>query len=309
MIEKHITALLYRFQCVTLPGFGAFISEIESAKVTGSASTFNPPKKKITFNPNVKNNDGLLANHIALQENISFEKATETIAIQVAKWISDLEQRNRVVLPKIGEIYTNANFNWVFEPYEDVNYLTSSFGLSSFVSPLVSREELKKQVEELEEKAPIIFTPEKKNNYSFIKYAASIALFIGIGGTIGFKMYNDQQVANQKLLVEKQVQEKINHKIQEATFFISNPINAVELPVKEELKPYHIVAGAFRNEENAKTVEKELIAKGFNAKLLSKNKSGLIPVAYDSFASVEEAQTAKQKIQAEQNTEAWLLIE
>jgi hypothetical protein len=201
-----------------------------------------------------------------------------------------------------------SDFNWIFEPYENENYLTSSFGLTSFVSPLVSREELKAQVEELEEKAPIIFTPERKSNYSFVKYAASIVLFLGLG-TVGFKMYNDQQVANQTLFVKKQVQEKVNHKIQEATFFISNPLNAVELPVKEELKPYHIIAGAFRNEENALTALNSLKDKGFTARLLEKNKSGLIPVAYESFSSLEEAQLAKQKIQTEQNTEAWLLIE
>jgi nucleoid DNA-binding protein len=307
-IEKHISALLYRFQCVTLPGFGAFISEIQSAKVAGSASTFNPPKKIIIFNPNVKNNDGLLANHIALQENISFEKATEVIALEVSKWIDSLEQREKVVLKNIGEISSNTDLNWVFEPYEDVNYLTSSFGLTGFVSPLVTREELKAQVEELEEKAPIIFTPERKRNYSFIKYAASIVLFLGVG-TIGYKMYHDQQVTNQTLFVEKQVQEKVNHKIQEATFFISNPLNAVELPVKEELKPYHIIAGAFRNEENAQTAINNLKEKGFTARLLEKNKSGLIPVAYDSYSSLDEAQLAKQKIQQEHNTEAWLLID
>ena len=308
MIEKHIATLLYRFQCVTLPGFGAFISEIQSAKVAGSASTFNPPRKIITFNPNVKNNDGLLANHIALQENISFEKAAEVIAFEVSKWITSLEQREKVVLINIGEISTNADFNWVFEPYEEVNYLTSSFGLAGFISPLVTREELKAQVEELEEKAPIIFTPERKNNYSFVKYAASIVLFLGLG-TVGYKMYNDQQVANQTLFVEKQVQEKVNHKIQEATFFISNPLNAVELSVKEESKPYHIIAGAFRNEENAKSALDILIEKGFSARFLEKNKSGLIPVAYESYSTLEEAQLAKQKIQTEQNTEAWLLIE
>ncbi len=308
MIEKHIAALLYRFQCVTLPGFGAFISEIQSAKIAGSASTFNPPKKIITFNPNVKNNDGLLANHIALQENISFEKATEVIAFEVTKWIATLEKREKIVLPKIGEISTNADFNWVFEPYEEVNYLTSSFGLSGFISPLVTREELKGQVEQLEEKAPIIFTPERKKNYNYIKYAASIVVFLGLG-TIGYKMYNDQQVANQTLFVEKQVQEKVNHKIQEATFFITNPINTVELSVKEEQKPYHIIAGAFRNEENAKAALDVLIEKGFSARFLEKNKSGLIPVAYESYFTLEEAQLAKQKIQTEQNTEAWLLIE
>ena len=213
-----------------------------------------------------------------------------------------------MVLKNIGEISTNADFNWVFEPYEEVNYLTSSFGLTSLVSPIITRESLKNQVEELEEKAPIIFTPERKNNYSFLKYAASIVLFLGLG-TVGYKMYNDQQVTNQTLFVEKQVQEKVNHKIQEATFFISNPLSTVELPVKEELKPYHIVAGAFRNEENAQTALNNLKEKGFSARLLEKNKSGLIPVAYESYSSLEEAQLAKQKIQTEQNTEAWLLIE
>ncbi|WP_320816047.1 SPOR domain-containing protein [Flavobacterium sp.] len=308
IIEKHIAALLYRFQCVTLPGFGAFISEIQSAKVAGSASTFNPPRKITTFNPNVKNNDGLLANHIALQENISFEKATEVIAFEVSKWITSLEQRDKVVLKNIGEISTNADFNWVFEPYEEINYLTSSFGLSGFISPQVTREDLKTQVEQLEEKAPIIFTPERKKNYSYIKYAASVLLFLS-AGTFGYVLYNNQQVANQTLFVEKQVQEKVNHKIQEATFFISNPLKAVELPVKEELKPYHIIAGAFRNEENAQTALNNLKEKGFTARLLEKNKSGLIPVAYESFSSLVEAQLAKQKIQTEQNTEAWLLIE
>jgi hypothetical protein len=308
MIEKHISALLYRFQCVTLPGFGAFITEVQSARVVGNASTFNPPKKVITFNANVRNNDGLLANHIALQENISFEKATENIALEISKWMVSLEQKNKLVLKNIGEISMNSNSNLVFEAYEEVNYLTHSFGLSGFASPLITREELKLQVEELEEKAPILFTPEKRQNYSFLKYAAAILLFFS-AGSFGYKMYNDQRVAAQTLFVEKQVQEKVNHKIQEATFFINNPLSAIELPVKEEVKPYHIIAGAFRNEENAQTTLSNLKEKGFNARLLEKNKSGLLPVAYESFTTLEEAQIAKQKIQTDYNTEAWLLIE
>ena len=41
-IEKHISDLLYRYQCVTVPGFGAFLTETVSAHVTGSASSFFP---------------------------------------------------------------------------------------------------------------------------------------------------------------------------------------------------------------------------------------------------------------------------
>ena len=308
MIEKHIVALLYRFQCVTLPGFGAFITEVQSTTISEGTNTFNPPKKVIIFNANVKNNDGLLANHIALEENISFEKASENIVFEVSKWIVSLEQRNRLILKNIGEIRMNADNSLIFEPYNTVNYLTHSFGLSNFTSSLITREELKLQVEKLEEKAPILFTPEKRQNYSFVKYAAAILLFSSVG-TFGYKIYNDQEVAAQTLYVEKQVQDKVNNKIQEATFFISVPLANIELPVKEEIKPYHIVAGAFRNEKNAQTALANLKEKGFNANLLEKNKSGLIPVAYESFTSLEEAQIAKRKIQVELNTEAWLLIE
>jgi hypothetical protein len=308
IIEKHIATLLYRFQCVTLPGFGAFITEIQSSTISNGSNSFNPPKKIITFNANVKNNDGLLANHIALEENISFEKASENIALEVYKWLLSLEQKNRLILNNIGEITMNADNSLVFEPYDTVNYLTQSFGLSNFSSPVITREALKKQVEELEEKTTILFTPEKRQNYSFVKYAAAVLLFSSVG-TFVYKIYNDKQVATQTLYVEKQVQDKVNHKIQEATFFISTPLTNVALPVKEDAKPYHIVAGAFRNEENAKAALSNLKGKGFNAKLLEKNKSGLIPVAYESFSKLEEAQDAKLKIQREQNIEAWLLIE
>lgn len=308
MIEKYISDLLFRYQCVTVPDFGAFITEVQSATLSKNATTFSPPRKTITFNANIKNNDGLLANHIALAENITFEKATNNIASEVSKWLLLLEQRDRLILKNIGEITMNADKSFVFEPNNTVNYLTSSFGLSNFNASLITRESLLKQVEALETKAPILFTPEKRENYSFLKYAAAILLFFS-AGSFAYKTYNDDQVAKQTSFAEKKVQEKVHHKIQEATFFISVPTSIIELPVKEAVKPYHIIAGAFRNQANAETILKNLKEKGFNANLLEKNKSGLIPVAYESFTTIEEAQNAKQKIQEEQNTEAWLLIE
>jgi hypothetical protein len=65
-IEQYISQLLYRHQCVTVPGFGAFLTEIQSAHLHENTNSFYPPKKVISFNSHLKNNDGLLANHIAL---------------------------------------------------------------------------------------------------------------------------------------------------------------------------------------------------------------------------------------------------
>ena len=311
-IEKHISDLLYRYQCVTVPGFGAFLTETVSAHVTGSASSFFPPKKVVSFNANVKNNDGLLANHVALQEKMSYELAVIKIGDVVNEWTYLLQNRNRVVLKNIGEISVNNEMNWVFEPANTVNYLTDSFGLTPFVSPEITREILKQEVAALEEKTPIIFTPERKKDYSYLKYAAIFVVMLGAGG-FGYKTYYDQQIETKTLAVQKNVQEKVQQQIQEATFVISAPVEAVELSVAapvEEKMPYHLVAGAYRSEENANKAIAELKAAGFeNAKMLSMNKHNLYPVVYGSFKNLNEAQTERKNIQKSHNAEAWLLIE
>ena len=311
-IEKHISDLLYRYQCVTVPGFGAFLTETVSANVTGSASSFFPPKKVVSFNVNVKNNDGLLVNHVALQEKMSYELAVVKIGDVVNEWTYLLQNRNRVVLKNIGEISVNNEMNWVFEPANTVNYLTDSFGLTPFVSPEITREILKQEVEALEEKTPIIFTPERKKDYSYLKYAAIFVVMLGAGG-FGYKTYYDQQIETKTLAVQKNVQEKVQQQIQQATFVISAPVEAVELSVAapvEEKMPYHLVAGAYRSEENANKAIAELKAAGFeNAKMLPMNKHNLYPVVYGSFKNLNEAQIERKNIQKSHNAEAWLLIE
>lgn len=311
-IEKHISDLLYRYQCVTVPGFGAFLTETVSAHVTGSASSFFPPKKVVSFNANVKNNDGLLANHVALQEKMSYELAVIKINDVVNEWTYLLQNRNHLVLKNIGEISVNNEMNWVFEPTNTVNYLTDSFGLTPFVSPEITREVLKKEVETLEEKAPIIFTPERKKDYSYLKYAAVFVVMLGVGG-FGYVTYNNQQIEAKTLAVQKNVQEKVQQQIQQATFLINAPVEAVELSVAapvEEKMPYHLVAGAYRSEENANKAIAELNAAGFeNAKMLPINKHNLYPVVYASFKTLNEAQIERKNIQNSHNAEAWLLIE
>lgn len=308
-IEKHISDLLYRYQCVTVPGFGAFLTETVSAHVTGSASSFFPPKKVVSFNANVKNNDGLLANHVALQEKMSYELAVIKINDVVTEWTYLLQNRNRLALKNIGEISVNNEMNWVFEPDNTINYLTDAFGLTSFVSPEITREKLKQEVEALEERAPIIFTPQRKRNYSYLKYAAVFTVMLG-AGTFGYKMHYDQQIMEQTLIVEKKVQEKVQQQIQEATFMLSNPIPSVELAIVEEKMPYHLVAGAYRSEENANKAIAELNAAGFeNAKMLPLNKHKLYPVVYASFKTLKEAQSERRAIQKSHNAEAWLLID
>jgi hypothetical protein len=308
-IEQYISQLLYRYQCVTVPGFGAFLTEFQSAQLDENSHSFYPPKKMVSFNPFIKNNDGLLANHLAEAEKISYEIAVNIIQNEVSHWKTKIQEFGSFSVKNVGDFSLNSEKNIVFVPLDQINYLTASFGLSSFVSPLVKREVYKKEVQQLEEKTPIIFTPEKKKNYSVLKYAAVFLLAAGITGTFGYKYY-ENQIAQETLIVETNVQKKVNQKIQEATFYISNPLPEVTLTVATEKLPYCVVAGAFRIESNAEAQYERLLKLGFKkAKRLAPNKHGLFPVLYGSYSTYPEAHQAMKDIQKLDNKDAWLLIE
>ena len=94
-IQTYISELLYRHQCVTVPGFGAFLTEIQSAQLIESTHSFFPPKKMISFNGQLQNNDGLLANHIAQSEKISYEYAVSAIQHEVFNWKKTLQEKEK----------------------------------------------------------------------------------------------------------------------------------------------------------------------------------------------------------------------
>ncbi|MFV8328161.1 SPOR domain-containing protein [Flavobacterium sp. ZS1P14] len=310
-IELYIAQLLYRYQCVTVPGFGAFLTEIQSAQLNESTNTFSPPKKMISFNANLKNNDGLLANHIALAEKTSYEYAVSAVQYEVFNWKKVLQENGLFSIKNIGDLCLNADNNLVFTPYDQTNYLASSFGLAPFVSPLVKRELFEKELEAIEEKAPILLVPETRTANPYLKYAAIFVLGLSLAGSVGYSIYQNQ-IATETILVETAVQKQVQNKIQEATFFIKSPVPAVTLSVKsakEAKMSYHIMAGVYREEKNAQKTFNQLIHLGYKARRIAPNKHGLFPVLYGSFATIAEAEKAKQEIQKKHNPEAWILIE
>ena len=314
-IETYIAQLLYRYQCVTVPGFGAFLTETQSAQLNESTNSFFPPKKMVSFNSQIKNNDGLLANHIANTEKTSYGFAVSAIGFEVLNWKKALEEDGILHLKNIGEIRLNSDNNLVFSPNQQNNYLTTSFGLSPFVSPLVKRENFEKEIQRIEKKEPVTLyvDEERKSSNSYLKYAAIFVLGLGITGSIGYPLYQ-KEIANQTLIVESTVQKKVQNKIQEATFLIQNPLPAVTLSVdtsktEEKSMPYHIIAGAFRSEQNAKKAYKQLIKNGYEARMLPENKHGLFPVLYGSYTTMNEAEKAQREIRKAENPDAWILVE
>jgi hypothetical protein len=265
----------------------------------------------ISFNANLKNNDGLLANHIAQAEKTSYEYAVSAIQFEVFNWKKALEENGVYAIKNVGDLCLNADSNIIFTPYDQTNYLTNSFGLSPFVSPLVKREIFEQKIEAIEDKEPIVLIPETRRMNPYLKYAAIFVLGLGLTGSVGYPIYQNQ-IATQTTLVETAVQKQVQNKIQEATFFIETPIPAVTLSVKSAVEAkmsYHIMAGVYREEKNAQKTFNQLTRLGYKARRIAPNKHGLFPVLYGSYATIAEAEKAKQEIQKKHNPEAWILIQ
>jgi hypothetical protein len=298
ILANYIDDLLYRYDCVIVPGFGGFVTNKIGAKLNNVSHTFYPPTKQITFNSHLKHNDGLLANYIASTEQISFEKASLSISTAVLQWQKEL-QNSKIELANLGAFSLNENQKIIFEPSKKTNFLTTSFGLSSVASSVVKR-----AASHAKPLVPISKTTGRKGIPTFIKYAAAAAILL----TLGFAGYNSHQQNQQKEVFANQ-QKELEKKIQSATFIISNPLPTLELNVVKKIsKPFHIVAGAFQFTANADRKVKELISKGFNAKIIGINKWGLTQVTFESYANRNDAINGLNKIKRTVAKDAWLFV-
>ncbi len=139
-ISDLISELLFFHECVIIPDVGAFIKNYESAKINPSQHLFHPPSKKIVFNGNIKNNDGLLANYISETYNTSFTKSINILNEYVSSVQVDLKNSKQISFKNIGSIFLNTEGNIQFIPDQSVNYHTDSYGLTSIISLPVKRE-------------------------------------------------------------------------------------------------------------------------------------------------------------------------
>ena len=306
-ITTYINDLLYRYECLIIPGFGALLTQHQSAKIDRKNQTFYPPSKTLSFNRQLQTNDGLLANYIASVEKCSYETSLQKLRNYTGKLSLQLSERKTVSLGNIGDFYLNEENSVQFIPSSKQNFSTASFGLTSFVTPKITREVDTETVETLEEKVPVYILPERRAKTSYLKYAAIALVAISIAGFSGMKLY-EGEVQKHNFAEKQKANSIVEIQIQEATFSIENPLPILNITFKKQTGKYHIIAGAFRVEANADKKIKQLREKGFTPTLIGVNKYGLHQVAYESFEERLDALKNLRNIKNTQNPDAWLLV-
>lgn len=305
-LSTYISDLLYRYECVIVPGFGAFLTRNQSAWIDETTNTFHPPSKIVSFNRQLQTNDGLFANYVASAENCSYEVALQRVRDFSTRISKELSQGKTISFEKIGAFSVNEEGSVQFLPSEKHNYNTAAFGLSTFVVPKIKREVYQEEAKALEAKAPVIFTPEKRAARPYLKYAAIAAIALMATGFGGVKFY-ESQIQQQNFAERQKAATLVENQIQEATFIIDNPLPAINLRLAKQTGNYHIVAGAFRVEENADKIIEQLREEGLSPRKLTSG-YGLHQVLYESFESRKDALIKLREVKKSNYPNAWLLV-
>ena len=302
-IAQYINELLIDNDCVIIPGFGGFVTNYQSAMVSGNAHVhFMPPSKLLSFNVKLNQNDGLLISKISTILQISYKQAEEQVADFVHNIKKQLHQTGSYPIEGIGIILLNANSSIAFEPTVDTNLFADSFGLSSFMFPQLNYGIRAKQHVSFRQSAPkrhIYVTKTLKR----VAVAVPMILLLAILPTLYLRNFQESTLSFYKTA-----------KTEKATEVIQNKTKVNHFAQKRELKiaqttSYHIIIGCFRNCKKAQELTESCKTNGYKATVIPVN--DLFKVSLQTYNDISEANDALISFQDAnpQFADAWIMKE
>ncbi len=332
-IDQHISDLLYKHDCVILPGFGGFVGNYSAARVHPINHTFYPPSKNILFNSKLKGDDGLLVHAISVAENISYEEAKVALQSFTKECLQKLKEGGALTFGKIGTLRKDVEGSLLSSQDNSINYLEESYGLPSFVSYPITREKIHRQpAAKFIDRKPTS-GQHKKKRAVYIAYLTIIPLLFLLGWyflpfngnkdsntqessfTLTTEQATDPVVIKKEIPVENtgltpnEVEETLpppEGSISEAAS--EKPAPGSNSAIFQERKPlYLIIGGAFQYKSNSQKLIAQLNLKGYNAESAGLSRHGLHMVCYLKTEDKNEALMNLAIIRQQDNPSAWLL--
>ena len=255
-VQNHIKELLFEQDCVVIPDFGGFITNFDCAKISATNRFIAPPQKWLAFNALLKNDDGLLSNYIAKEENISLLQANLKVKTFVEETKRYLHFDNTYSIDGLGTFSQNDEEKIQFQPKPTNNFYSESFGMENVFlkKPESQQNELQvvsqtnvvsnttiQQVFATDNREPMAEVLEDEETYSYQRgrFSRVLPYVLGIFGSIilvSVIYLNDNKNTNLSSLNPFQLQ-AIDHSEQD---IIVREKNRFEMPDKEfnsEIKP------------------------------------------------------------------------
>ena len=155
-LARHIASLLLENDCVIIPNFGGFIAHYIPAQLLDAENVFLPPTRVIGFNPQLRINDGLLAQSYMSVYGSSFPDAVKMIQQQSDELTSIIHETGYMELDNVGELRYNIHGKYEFTPFDHRIATPAIYGLDSF--------KMKELKDLLVEEVPVAKPVQKETN-------------------------------------------------------------------------------------------------------------------------------------------------
>jgi nucleoid DNA-binding protein len=305
-VAEYIKTLLYEYDYVTVPNFGAFIANYQPSSQNEISGSLMPPQKKIAFNELLKQDDGLLAMQIARREGIKLDESKRRIHQYVEEVKDNLAYQRFFTFDKIGTFSLNDENKLVFEPDRRNNFFSESFGFDSLFPKQNEKEKYQYDNQDLSLESGFVQNPQQKS-FGYMLYALPILL---LSAGLFYVLFSNKPVRNtafssvfptefierkpeivrpeiEKPILEQpskvetiseiskpEITPSLEPKIEAKKIEEPKPIEPekkeiVEVPstITEKTYRYQVVAGLFKSEENAKKLSAKFISSGLNSKI------------------------------------------
>ena len=325
-MENYIKELLFQHDCVIIPDFGGFVANIQSAKINQTQNSFSPPYKEISFNRDLKHNDGLLIGYVSRAKNIGFVDAKRLVDSFVKNLNIKLNKGKKVIIEDVGALQMDKEKNIQFEPSNTINFLLDSYGLDHFnFDPLEEYDVTKRIQKKFEERSPaslsrrrtlrrlaiaipvaiaLVFIPLKTN---MLDFNADISSLNPFSKTEQVQPKTESTVSEKPKIEKTDIEEAVVIEETEKTAETGAKTITQQAPVSQPEKPvadlhYYIIAGSFLSENNALGMKNQLAEQGFDP-IVFKANNNFFRVGMKGYSSIDLAIKEMREMRKKQGFE------
>ncbi|MBP3407976.1 MAG: SPOR domain-containing protein [Bacteroidaceae bacterium] len=196
-LVKYTTRLVAQYNCVIIPGLGAFLAHNVPASYNIEGATFMPPHRALGFNPQVTIDDALLVSEYIYAQHLSYDEASKMLHDDINALRRELSTKGTVCFGELGtftiniagEISFDQAPNGIDDPY--------NFGFE----PLVIQ-----QLSDVEKKEIVI----KRSTFKrYVALAAAVILMFFFVSPVGDSAYEPSMTAGFVTGNNKQIKESI----------------------------------------------------------------------------------------------------
>lgn len=287
MITSCISDLLEEHEYVVIPGLGSFMSLYRPARFDQEEDLLLPPSQQVAFHPEVKEDDGVLANYLARRLKIPSLQAASMVEKFTDEVLYRLDHGEEVEFEKLGTL-KRVEGRIVYTPGKEA-VLTDAFGLGPV--PVQNR-----KLKTSEYESPVIqgleTSPRKFKKWLWFLLIPLLALVPVVVILIRGNVRKEPSPA-------QSTRQEIDLPVAGDTLIRSADTLRIEQPAESPVPPdslpllpgkglYYMIGGSFLSKENADKYFQRMEVKGYQPIHLGKTGSFYL-VAIDTFQNRGDA--------------------